>query len=60
MSICLKIVLFTSLKYYDLWALSIHPYCFSYIHFKHNYFHNQHVIENYIDNILKSIPITNY
>lgn len=44
----------TSPKYYDIWALSIFPYCFSYNHFTNNSQHNYHVIQNYIDQILKN------
>ena len=43
-------------KYYDIWALSIKPYYFSYIHFRQSHFYNHHVIENYMDNILKTMP----
>ena len=44
----------TSPKYYDIWALSIYPYCFSYNHFKNNnkYYH---IIQDYIDNKLKQL-----
>jgi len=34
--------------YYDIWALSIYPYCFSYNHFTNNQYHNYHIIQNYI------------
>ena len=34
--------------YYDIWALSIYPYCFSYNHFTNNRYHNYHTIQNYI------------
>lgn len=34
--------------YYDIWALSIYPFCFSYNHFTNNCFHNYHTIQNYI------------
>jgi glycosyltransferase involved in cell wall biosynthesis len=44
----------SSPKYYDIWALSIYPYCFSYIHFTNNSHHNYDSIQNYIDNILKN------
>jgi glycosyltransferase involved in cell wall biosynthesis len=40
-------------KYYDIWALSIFPFCFSYIHFTNNSKHDYDSIQNYIDNILK-------
>ena len=42
-------------KYYDIWALSIYPYCFSYNHFENTNIHNYHVIQNYIDNKLKHL-----
>jgi glycosyltransferase involved in cell wall biosynthesis len=42
-------------KYYDIWALSIYPYCFSYNHFKNTNIHNYQVIQNYIDNKLKTL-----
>ena len=43
----------TDPKYYDVWALSIYPFCFSYNHFNNNYkFH--HIITNYIDILLKA------
>jgi hypothetical protein len=35
-------------KYYDIWALSIYPYCFSYNHFKNSSIHNYDSIQNYI------------
>ena len=42
----------TTPKYYDIWALSIYPFCFSYNHFENNLkFH--YVIQNYIDSLLK-------
>lgn len=37
----------TSPKYYDIWALSIYPYCFSYNHFKNNQ-QSYHTIQDYI------------
>lgn len=43
----------TSPKYYDIWALSIYPYCFSYNHFHNNGHHNYDVIQNYIEKVLK-------
>ena len=45
----------TSPKYYDIWALSIYPYCFSYNHFRNTNIHNYHVIQNYIDNKLTKL-----
>lgn len=38
----------TTPKYYDIWGLSIYPYCFSYNHFQHNSIHNYNTIQNYI------------
>jgi hypothetical protein len=41
--------------YYDIWGLSIYPFCFSYNHFLSNYkYHN--IIRNYINNMLATIP----
>lgn len=40
--------------YYDIWGLSVWPYCFSYNHFENNYaFHK--IIRNYIVNRLKRL-----
>ena len=42
----------TSPKYYDIWGLSIHPFCFSYNHFENNVkYYN--IIQNYVDGLLK-------
>jgi glycosyltransferase involved in cell wall biosynthesis len=49
----------TSPKYYDIWALSIFPFCFSYNHFTNNSTHNYYTIQNYIDEILKYKKTTN-
>jgi hypothetical protein len=38
----------TSPKYYDIWGLSINPYCFSYNHFEQNQYNNYHIIQEYI------------
>jgi hypothetical protein len=44
----------TSPLYYDIWGLSIWPYCFSYNHFNDNY--NYHgIIKNYITKLLNSL-----
>ena len=44
----------TNPSYYDIWGLSIWPYCFSYNHFNDNY--NYHgIIKNYIMNKLISL-----
>ena len=45
----------TSPKYYDIWALSIYPYCFSYNHFNQSPKHDYYSIQNYIDNKLKHL-----
>ena len=42
----------TSPKYYDIWALSIYPYCFSYNHFENN-IKNYKIIQDFIDKVLK-------
>ncbi len=42
----------TSPKYYDIWGLSIYPFCFSYNHFENNVkYYN--IIQNYIDKLLQ-------
>jgi hypothetical protein len=41
--------------YYDIWALSIYPYCFSYNHFKNTPIHNYNFIQSYVDNKLKNL-----
>jgi hypothetical protein len=38
-------------KYYDIWALSIYPFCFSYNHFNNNVKY-YYIIQNYINNLL--------
>ena len=44
----------TAPAYYDIWGLSIYPYCFSYNHFNDNY--NYHgIIKEYIMKILNSL-----
>ena len=45
----------TSPMYYDIWALSIYPYCFSYNHFKNTPIHNHNFLKNYVDNKLKNL-----
>jgi len=42
-------------KYYDIWALSIYPFCFSYNHFENNV-QNYTIIQNYISHLLKTLP----
>ena len=41
----------TNPKYYDIWALSIYPFCFSYNHFENNVRYYD-IIQNYVDNLL--------
>ena len=39
-------------KYYDIWGLSIYPFCFSYNHFGNNVkYYN--IMQNFMDNLLK-------
>ena len=45
----------TNPSYYDIWGLSIYPYCFSYNHFKNTPIHNHVFLKNYIDNKLKNL-----
>ena len=45
----------TSPKYYDIWALSIYPFCFSYNHFNNNIKYHK-VIKNYISILLEKMP----
>jgi hypothetical protein len=42
----------TAPKYYDIWGLSIYPFCFSYNHFENNVKYYS-IIQNFIDNLLK-------
>jgi len=44
-------------KYYDIWALSIYPYCFSYSHFSNieTVCENYTIIQNYITNQLNNL-----
>jgi len=46
----------TSPKYYDIWGLSIKPYCFSYNHFEQNKYNNYHIIQEYITKKLNDLP----
>jgi len=48
----------TSPKYYDIWGLSIYPYCFSYNHFDNNVQY-YYIIQNYIDKKLKQLDKNN-
>jgi len=45
----------TAPKYYDIWALSIYPFCFSYNHFANNV-QNYNRIQNYVIQLLKNLP----
>ena len=45
----------TTPMYYDIWALSIYPYCFSYNHFKNTPIHNYSTLQSYVDNKLKNL-----
>lgn len=45
----------TTPKYYDIWALSIYPFCFSYNHFKNSKIHNYQTIQTYITNKLNDL-----
>ena len=45
----------TSPKYYDIWGLSIYPYCFSYNHFENNV-KNYDIIQSYVEKKLKQLP----
>ena len=46
----------SSPKYYDIWGLSIYPYCFSYNHFEQNVkFYN--IMQDFIDKLLKKAAI---
>ena len=48
----------TSPKYYDIWGLSIYPFCFSYNHFENNVkYYN--IIQNYLDELLKKASSEN-
>jgi len=42
-------------KYYDIWGLSIYPYCFSYNHFTNNV-QNYTIIQNYVAQLLNQLP----
>lgn len=45
----------TSPKYYDIWALSIYPFCFSYNHFNNNNLYYK-IIQKYITKRLSQVP----
>jgi len=42
----------TTPKYYDIWGLSIYPFCFSYNHFENNVKYYD-IIQNFVDTLLK-------
>ena len=44
----------TSPYYYDIWGVSIWPYCFSYNHFNNNYKYHE-IIRDYVMNQLKKL-----
>lgn len=44
----------TAPKYYDIWCLSIYPYCFSYNHFENNV-HYYEVMQNYVIKKLREL-----
>jgi hypothetical protein len=48
----------TTPKYYDIWGLSIYPFCFSYNHFENNVKYYD-IIQNYIDGLLKKASSQN-
>jgi len=45
----------TSPLYYDIWGLSIYPYCFSYIHFENTNIHNYYTIQKFITKKLDNL-----
>ena len=45
----------TSPNYYDIWGLSIYPYCFSYNHFEENV-RNYNIIQKYVTALLNKLP----
>jgi hypothetical protein len=45
----------TAPYYYDIWALSIYPFCFSYNHFNNNTL-NYKAIQYYVEGLLKKLP----
>ncbi len=42
-------------RYYDIWGLSIYPFCFSYNHFTNNKFHNYSLLQEYVELKLKAL-----
>jgi hypothetical protein len=45
----------TAPYYYDIWGLSIYPFCFSYNHFQNNTL-NYKIIQHYVEGLLKKVP----
>jgi len=45
----------TTPKYYDIWGLSIYPFCFSYNHFENNVVYYD-IMQKYIMNCLNTLP----
>lgn len=45
----------TKPNYYDIWGLSIYPYCFSYNHFRKSEIHNHGVIQRFINKKLREL-----
>lgn len=46
---------FNTPPYYDIWGLSIWPYCFSYNHFEKND-ENYYIIQTYVTKLLNNLP----
>jgi hypothetical protein len=44
----------TTPEYYDIWGLSIYPYCFSYNHFEYNV-QNYKIIQKYVTTLLNKL-----
>jgi glycosyltransferase involved in cell wall biosynthesis len=45
----------TNPRYYDIWGLSIYPFCFSYNHFTNNKYHNYNVLQDYVEIKLRGL-----
>lgn len=45
----------TSPRYYDIWGLSLYPFCFSYNHFTNNRYHNYNVLQDYVELKLRAL-----
>jgi hypothetical protein len=48
----------TTPKYYDIWGLSIYPFCFSYNHFENNVEYYG-IMQNFVDKLLKKARTEN-